>query len=191
MKIQCTCGAKYAFDLTPDMAREPVKFVCPQCGLDSSETVNQLVQQELAEQNLPSVPPPPATPVPPPKPAPARLKISHAEKPAEPPPAETTPTPAGYASKYCPKHPTRLATEKCAVCGKPICPQCMELFGYFCSPLCKNKAESQGLDTPAYAGQRFAVEKRFWRKTGLIFGSAFVLLILGRGDKAAAEGGAT
>ncbi len=181
MKIQCTCGAKYAFDLTPEMAREPVKFVCPQCGLDSSEIVNQLVQQELAEQNLPSAPPPPSAPVPPPKPAPARLKISHAEKPVEPPPAETAPTPAGYASKHCPKHPARLATEKCAVCGKPICPQCMELFGYFCSPLCKNKAEAQGLATPAYAGQRFAVEKRFWRKTGLISGSAFILLILALG----------
>ena len=48
MKIQCACGAKYAFDITPDMARNPVRFVCPGCGLDSSEYVNQLVREELA-----------------------------------------------------------------------------------------------------------------------------------------------
>lgn len=180
MKIQCTCGAKYAFDLTPEMAREPVKFICPQCGLDSSEVVNQLILQELAEQNLPPAPAPPETPVPPPKPAPARLKISHAEKPAEPSAAESVP-PADYVSKHCHKHPRELATEKCSICGKPICPRCMELFGYFCSPLCKNRAESQGLATPEYAGQGFAVERRFWRKTGLIFGSIVSLLVFALG----------
>ena len=74
-----------------------------------------------------------------------------------------------------------LVTEKCAVCGKPICPQCLELFGYFCSPLCKNKAELQGVAAPVYAGQKFRVQARFWRKAGLIFGSlgAVVALALG------------
>ncbi len=180
MKIQCSCGAKYAFDITPEMAREPVKFVCPQCGLDSSELVNQLVRQELAEQNLPAVPPPPAELTIPPKPAPARLKIAHAEKPAEPPPTENV-TPGSYVTKHCPKHPQMLATEKCAICGKPICPRCMELFGYFCSPLCKNKADLQGIAAPEYAGQGFAVERRFWHKTGLIFGSVVTVLVLALG----------
>ena len=32
MKIRCSCGTKYEFAITPEMAREPVKFVCPQCG---------------------------------------------------------------------------------------------------------------------------------------------------------------
>ncbi len=99
MKIQCPCGAKYTFDVTPAMAREPVKFVCPQCGLDSSEVVNQLVQEELAEQNLPAAPAPPSVPAPPPKPAPARLKIPQFEGPAAPPPAEPAPPPGGYVSK--------------------------------------------------------------------------------------------
>ena len=162
------------------MAREPVKFVCPQCGLDSSEMVNQLVQQELAEQNLPPVPPPPSDAVVPPKPAPARLKIVHAEKPAEPAAAENV-TPETYVPKHCPKHPQNLATEKCTICGKPICPQCMEVFGYFCSPLCKSKAEMQGIIAPEYAAQGFAVERRFWRKAGLIFGSLVTLLVLGLG----------
>ncbi len=47
MKLQCSCGAKYAFDITPEMAQKPVRFVCPQCGADSSDFVNQLVRSEL------------------------------------------------------------------------------------------------------------------------------------------------
>ena len=47
MKLQCSCGAKYAFELTPAMAQNPVRFVCPACGQDSSGFVNELVQREL------------------------------------------------------------------------------------------------------------------------------------------------
>ena len=49
MKIQCACGAKYAFDATPEMLQNPVRFVCPSCGLDSSDFVNELVRRELAD----------------------------------------------------------------------------------------------------------------------------------------------
>ena len=169
MKIQCSCGAKYSFDVTPEMARSPMRFVCQNCGLDSSDYVNELVRDEIAKQfpNTAS-PPPSATPVV------SQLKISQAENPAELP--QTAPV-----SKYCPKHRTTLATEKCAVCGKPICPQCLELFGYFCSPLCKNKADLQGVAAPVYAGQKFRAEARFWRKAGLIFGSLGAVLVLALG----------
>ena len=165
MKIRCSCGTKYEFDVTPEMAQNPVRFVCSNCGLDSSDYVNQLVREELAEQGIaspPSQPPAAAT----------RLKISHEEKSSEPP-AEAAPI-----SKYCPKHRGVLATEKCAVCGQPICPQCMKLFGYFCSPLCKNKADLQGIAAPVYAGQKFHVEARFWRKAGLIFGLCATIIVL-------------
>ena len=47
MKIQCACGAKYAFDATPEMVENPVRFVCQNCGLDSSDFVNGLIRQEL------------------------------------------------------------------------------------------------------------------------------------------------
>ena len=50
MKIQCACGAKYAFDATPEMLQNPVKFVCPGCGLDSSDFVNELIRREFAGQ---------------------------------------------------------------------------------------------------------------------------------------------
>jgi outer membrane protein assembly factor BamB len=165
MKIRCSCGTKFEFDVTPEMVREPVKFVCPNCGLDSSDYVNQLVREEFAEQ----IPDAPAEPV-----AAPRLKIAREEKKSEPPP-ET------FVSKYCSKHPGVLATEKCATCGKPICPKCLEQFGFFCSPLCKNKAEQHGLNAPVYAGQKFEVERQFWRKAGSIFGSLFVVLVLALG----------
>jgi outer membrane protein assembly factor BamB len=166
MKIQCACGAKYAFDLTPEMLHNPVRFVCPACGLDSSEYVNQLVREQFAEPatDAPAAPPPAATP--------ARLRIAHEEKPAE------APTAAAPVSKFCPKHRGVLATEHCTVCQQPICPKCMELFGFFCSPHCKNKADMQGIAAPVYAGEKSRTEARFWRKTGLIFGIVVVLLVL-------------
>lgn len=173
MKIQCACGAKYAFDITPEMAQNPVRFVCPGCGQDSSDFVNQLVRAELAKPTGATPPPPP-----PPVPAAPRLKIAVAEKTAEP---EAEAAEAAPASKYCEKHRGVPTTEKCRVCQKPICPQCMAMFGYFCSPLCRNKADQQGLAAPVYAGQKAQVEARYWRKTGLIFGSiaGFIILLLG------------
>jgi len=42
----------------------------------------------------------------------------------------------------------------------------MELFGYLCSPLCRGKAEAQGIEIPVFAGQTSVRQARFWRKTG-------------------------
>jgi len=181
MKLQCSCGAKYAFDITPEMAQNPVRFVCPQCGADSSDFVNELIRRELgltAASAAPAAPPPvaPAAAVaeaspPPPAPAGSRLRITRHETPA--PAQEEAP-----ASKFCTKHRGVPVTEKCTVCHKPICPKCMEMFGFFCSPLCKNKADLQGIAAPVFAGQKFQVEARFWRKTGLIFGSIVGAIVL-------------
>jgi hypothetical protein len=82
MKIQCNCGTKYAFDVTPDMAANPVRFVCQKCGLDSSEVVNQLIRQELG------VPISPPAPVPAPAPvavaAPPKVSVAATSPPAAP-----------------------------------------------------------------------------------------------------------
>lgn len=57
----------------------------------------------------------------------------------------------------------------------------MVLFGYVCSPLCKEKAELQGIAVPKFAGQRDAVESQRWRKVGLVATSigGVIVLILG------------
>jgi hypothetical protein len=86
-------------------------------------------------------------------------------------PAEPAPEAALDVPPACLKHPGEKATEKCYVCSKPICPKCMALFGYTCSPLCKAKAEARGMRVPVYAGQKHFTEARFWRKTGWIAGA--------------------
>ena len=63
------------------------------------------------------------------------------------------------------------------MCGKGICPLCMQLFGYVCSPLCKEKAELQGIVIPKYAGQRDEKERQQWGKVGLIVKLAALLII--------------
>ena len=166
MKLQCPCGAKYAFETSLEMVQNPVKFICPSCGLDSSDFVNELIRQEFGGQ-----PPPP----PPPVAAAPRLQIALNETPAEPTAA------VRVTSKYCSKHPGERVTEKCAVCQKPICPKCLALFGYFCSPLCKARAEAQNLDVPVYAGRKDVVEARFWQKTGRIIGVIVAVIVLALG----------
>ena len=110
MKIQCACGAKYSFDATPEMLQNPVRFVCPSCGLDSSDYVNELIRREFAGQT-PAAPPPAAES--------PRLKISR-DKPPPSAPVEAA-APARPAEEYCPKHIRELAAHHCIVCGKPMC----------------------------------------------------------------------
>lgn len=208
MKIQCPCGTKLAFEITPDMATNPVSFVCPVCGLDSSAVVNEIVRHELGVADpapAPAAMPAPVAfisiPTPPPAPAPA-IRIA---RPAGP--AATAPTPApvplpvpsaaprpamristhalatAQASEsvaasdapaerqFCLKHPGQEIGHKCVVCGKGMCPDCMALFGYICSPLCKSKAESRSMNVPVYALQRSVIEAARWRKISRISGS--------------------
>jgi outer membrane protein assembly factor BamB len=190
MKLQCQCGAKYSFDITPEMARQPIRFVCQSCGYDSSDFVNEMIRKKLAEQQQSSVTSTPAafqpTVVQPPAPAivetelpPSRLRVAHAQPEPTAPVAEATTTSTATARpKPCAKHPTQTAHEKCVVCGKPICPSCMELFGYVCSPLCKARADSHGIEIPFYENQKSVREAKQWRKLA-IGGGAIGIVIAG------------
>src|SRR5512137_1801082 len=111
IKIQCPCGVKYAFEVAPENARNPVRFVCQQCGLDSSAAVNQIIQQTFATQIGQGATPAATSPAAPQPPAagPVRLKIHLAsEKPvaAEAAPAQpsTTETPEAEPAASCLKH---------------------------------------------------------------------------------------
>ncbi|HXR03073.1 MAG TPA: PQQ-binding-like beta-propeller repeat protein [Verrucomicrobiae bacterium] len=183
MKIQCACGAKYAFDVTPDMAEHPITFICQSCGLDASDFVNGLIRQELGLA-APAVAPLPDTSVPvaaPPPPVPvagSRLRISTAAAPAGP----TAEVAAGStAAQACLRHPGEICTERCVVCQKPICPKCMEHFGFVCSPLCKAKADARKIRVPVYEGQKWVVEAQYWQKIGRISAAigAGVAVLLG------------
>ena len=202
MKVQCACGAKFAFEVTPDMAQSPALVVCPACGLDVSEYVRPLIRDELANMESEASeqePPPQAAPLA--SPVTARPAAVPAAKPIPVPKASEIPPPTapphtpgpirvavGQAStgapqaaparaQICSKHPTQQFVAKCFVCGKGICPECMALFGYLCSPLCKAKADSHGLKVPIYAGQKSLVEARYWRKVGTAGAAVAVLLL--------------
>ena len=150
MKIQCACGAKYAFEVTPEMAQTPMQFVCPACGQDSSDQVNEMIRQALSQATTAATE---AATTPLPSPG-TRIRI------------QTEAAHSPEAAQLCPKHPGQLAAARCLICQKPICPKCMELFGYVCSALCKGKAEAQRIEIPVYEGQKTVVHARFWRKVG-------------------------
>ena len=172
MKLQCPCGARFEFAVTPDMARHPGRFVCASCGLDSSDFINELVRKELAEQaaaGASEIVEPSLTAAP-------RLRVAHmtaSSSASAPAPAVAPDAPM----PICAKHPRQQTTERCVVCGKPICPQCMELFGYVCSVGCQTRAANQGTEVPAYAGQRFMVEADRWRRVGKISAVLGVLVV--------------
>ncbi len=190
MKVQCSCGVKYEFEITPEMRTRPVKFVCPTCGLNASEFVDSLVRQQLGQSATPTgIPVPvqlsgsggtPATPIsieqpPPPRPA-APMRVA-----ALPPAAPEQIAAAESEGTPCLKHPGEVAVDRCRICSKPICPKCMELFGYVCSPLCKAKADSHGIAIPVYEGQQSVREARRWRKVAWAtsIAGAFLVLLLG------------
>ena len=204
MKVQCHCGAKYAIEVTPEMARDPVRFICPECNADLSGPINELVRKELGLAAAPAaiqapvpigipapraesvVSIPPAAPRPsqiesvPGTPAPARLSLSRSASTATHGTAveqPTQPAATGDEGQPCQKHRGEVIVEHCYVCRKPLCPKCMELFGYVCSPLCKARAESQGIHVPVFAGQRSVRELRESRKTGLIAWAIAVVVI--------------
>ena len=172
MKIQCGCGAKYEFEITPDMARSPVQFVCPACGADSSALVTDLVRQQLDQ--TPAEPPQPARgagtlPASLERRAPPLRVPPHPAPPDSAPALETQP-------RRCPRHPAEFAIGECIVCSKPICPKCMELFGCICGPHCKAKAEAKGLQVTSHAALKSALEARHWRNAGRIAAAAALVL---------------
>ena len=187
MKIQCSCGAKYVFEPTPEMLEKPVRFVCSSCGLDASEYVSNLVRQELgqgAEAPAPATSPTSSTIE---QDSDLREVAAAAPEPGEPPiqvagqPARLSLARSAESSRHargtsailaepdsdtCAKHYGEPTIAKCYVCGKPLCSKCMELFGYVCSPLCNAKASSHGIKVPVYEGQKSFVEARRWRIVG-------------------------
>jgi outer membrane protein assembly factor BamB len=163
MKVQCSCGAKYAFDVTPEMAQNPVQLICQGCGADLSPFVNELIRQELQPAAPPAAPPanPLRKPIETNRP---RMRIQGAPTEPAAAPAET---PADEEWPMCLKHPHQRTTHRCVMCNKPICPDCMALFGYVCSPLCRAKATANGIRVPVFKGERAYIEGRRSRLAGL------------------------
>src|SRR5690606_20304095 len=142
----------------PVDGKMPVTIACPKCGADTTDLANQATQQNLARSAAVSVAPvTSATPA-------MRLKVAHH---AEPPAQSAQPT-GGVSTpvaEMCSRHPRNPATEHCVVCGKAICPECMQTFGFLCSVNCRYRADQEGIKVPVYKFQRSNVERGENRKT--------------------------
>ena len=180
IKVQCGCGAKYSFDIEPVNGEMPITIACPKCGADGTPAANAIIQQKLAAAAYSSAPQaaPPAAAAPAPK---SKLKVaggdhgSHAAPAAPGAPAAAV---AAGGTTMCTKHFRNVAEANCYVCQKPICMECMSLFGYLCSVQCKYKAEQQRIAVPKCPYQKTVVEGKFWRKTAGI-SAGIMLAILG------------
>jgi hypothetical protein len=88
---------------------------------------------------------------------------------------------SGSGIETCSKHPGNMAAANCFVCAKPICPKCMEQFGYLCSTYCKGQAEARKMKVPVYAGQIFQKKGAEARSHMMLVaaGAAVVALMLG------------
>ena len=47
IKVQCSCQAKFSFDVEPVDGKMPVNIVCPACGADTTDLANQAIQANL------------------------------------------------------------------------------------------------------------------------------------------------
>jgi len=45
IKVQCSCGTRYAFDVEPQGGVMPFKVTCPACQADGTEAANQIIAQ--------------------------------------------------------------------------------------------------------------------------------------------------
>ena len=48
VKIQCSCGQRYAFDVEPVCGRMLSRVACPVCGVDGTRTANEIIAFTLA-----------------------------------------------------------------------------------------------------------------------------------------------
>ncbi len=114
VKIQCSCGGKFAFDIEPVGGQAPYAIACPNCGVDCTEAANIYIAQmgggdddDLVEDYVienPQVQPAEPAPAPEAPTAPAPLSgggltiggqnPAQSPAPAPPPPAPAPPPPA-------------------------------------------------------------------------------------------------
>ncbi len=167
VKIQCGCGTRFAFEVEPVNGRMPVRVKCPECGADGTDLANEAIRQQLRPVAAPVAPP-----VPQPPPAPARQLV----RMAVPQPA-AAPVATAASVTFCPGHLKNPAVDTCRVCGKPICEECMETYGYACSTFCRKRAEETGIELPVYARQRAVIEARVAR-VGKVVWRATILLVV-------------
>ena len=191
IKLNCQCGTRFSFDVEPVNGRMPIRVACPSCGADGTDAANELIAKVapaeaaaapktqfaiLLEPAASTTATAPSSLVPePPKAAKPKLRVSGGTY-AAPPAAAAAATAPAPVGEMCNRHFDKPASAHCTVCKKPICPECMSVFGYLCSVNCRYQAEQQGIRVPVYKFQKRSVEARQFRKGALITISVIVVI---------------
>lgn len=156
LKILCSCGTKFSFDVEPLDGKMPVNVFCPGCGVDVTDSANASIQQTPAAESLAVSDTSGAKP---------RVRLHVAVPDGSPSHRSSQPAIQTQGAEMCHRHARNLATEHCIVCKKPICPECMQSFGYLCSINCRYRAEQEKIRVPVCKLQRNVAERGVMRKT--------------------------
>jgi hypothetical protein len=159
MKIECSCGAKYQFELRPEMKDQPVSFVCPACGVDSSAFVSSLVRRELGQSNAPEVRP--------------LLHLSNTPTLHRLNQATFWQSRRLLARSIRANWPLRNVTFVAGHLSEMHGALRLRLFAFV-----QAKAGSHGINLPVYEFQKSVVEARRWRKVLWASSSAAALMFL-------------
>ncbi|MEO6183051.1 MAG: B-box zinc finger protein, partial [Verrucomicrobiota bacterium] len=158
IKVQCSCETRYSFEVEPVNGKMPTNIFCPTCGADGTDYANQFIHQSLGE-----APSPVRVVITKPR---IRLQVADDHTAlASPPTSGESGEVALAEAEMCHRHTRNAATEHCVVCQKPICPECMQTFGYLCSVGCRYRAEQEKIRVPVYKFQRNVVERGDVRKS--------------------------
>ena len=160
IKVPCGCGARYSFEVEPVEGRMPYVVNCPQCGAEGTVAANEII----ARQTVPARQP---------------VKVSlRTSAQVENAPVSAAPAQQETAV-MCHRHTRSVAANQCVVCQKPICLECMEMFGFLCSINCRYQAEQKGIQVPVYQFQKQLVERHWWRTVGQAgAGIAAIMVVL-------------
>ncbi len=159
ISIECNCGEKYDTEFEPVNGLAPNPIICPNCGTDATESINAALQPPAAPpprpplrkaEPVPETGPPPLPPMP-------RTTVA--------PPVLAAPAPAAVETvaevpTHCFRHTDKPVEMLCFVCKKPMCTECMEMYGFVCSPYCRRQAKEKGMEIPEYNKQRDVVARK-------------------------------
>ena len=187
MKIQCACGTKIAFDITPEMAVNPVQCLC-RCAertirpWSTSSSARSLAFFERAP--LPAPPSgyrspgrwrrrefsgrtllPRRRPHPMPRPA-IRVFNPCAASPL------TWLLPVPLGREFCVKHQAGNHPQVCCLRQTDIARIAWRYSAMCVRRFVGTKAETRGQDVLVYALQKSVVEAKRWRKIGMIGGGS-------------------
>lgn len=186
IKIQCSCGTKFGFDVEPVGGRMPVGIACPACHNNATDLANAQIRQQLGLASSAASPAASSAAIPA-QHIPVAQPLEHAatESAATPratihrePPPQTIGAPG--QAQTCLKHIGKRVVDTCRICGKPICRKCMAMFGYVCSVYCQNKAQAEGIELPVYERQRSVIQQKSRNRTRAVVvgvGTLIALLI--------------